>query len=54
MMTERATGIGEIACSARRNKCPKHPDGHKYRGKNKCFGCQFARWYKTGKPYGGA
>lgn len=43
-MSERAKGIGDIVCD-NKGKCPKHPEGHRYRGKNKCWGCPHATWY---------
>ncbi len=51
MTKQRAKGIGEIVCGNRKSNCPKHPEGHRYRGKNKCWGCGFATWYGTRKPY---
>ena len=55
MTKQKAKGIGDIVCgvhSKRGRKCPKHPEGHKYRGINKCFGCGYATWRGTGRPYG--
>ncbi len=51
MRKQRAEGIGEIVCDTRKGSCPKHPEGHRYKGINKCWGCRFARWDSTGKPY---
>ena len=49
---EKAEGTGDIVCNMKETKCPKHPDGHKYRGKHKCWSCDYATWYNTGLPYG--
>jgi len=51
MTKQRAKGTGDIVCGNKKSSCPKHPEGHRYRGKNKCWGCGHATWYSTGKPY---
>lgn len=40
-------GKGIVYCSKRESrsfKCPRHPDGYKFPGKNKCEGCVYARY----------
>lgn len=52
---EKAKKYSDIACSIsnkRGRKCPNHPDGYKYRGTSKCWGCDYATWFRTGRPYG--
>jgi hypothetical protein len=42
-------GKGVVFCSKRDTrsfKCPRHPDGFKYPGKNKCKDCVWAKYMK--------
>ena len=51
----KAKSIRELNCSIggrQGMKCPRHPKGHKYRGRSKCWGCTNATWRKNGQPYG--
>jgi len=54
-MSVKAKKIREIHCEAHNHRsvrCPRHEDGHKYRGVNKCWGCGFAFYKGSRYSYG--